>query len=384
LLGPEIDRVRFVPDTRAHRWLERVRKWLPTRLQFFTVGFLSRLLSQSIARKLARQLVAENRIHVVHQPTPVSPKESSLMHSLGAPVIIGPMNGGMTFPPGFVAEGAEDAARFTRVGRRLSGAFNWLIPGKREAAVLLVANPRTQAALNIRPRGQIIELVENGVDLSLWKPGERSGTAGDPTQFVFIGRLETWKGTDMLLDAFARMSARNARLEIIGDGVPRAALEAQANQLGIAGRVTFSGFMPQQQVAQHLSESDVLVLPSVYECGGAVVLEAMACAQPVIAVAWGGPKDYLDNTCGVLIEPNSHEQVVADLTVAMDRLANDPEERRMLGDAGRRRAAELFDWERKIDRILEIYKTVWAASALNPSMSRRARGPSRPSPARSR
>ena len=93
---------------------------------------------------MARQLVAENQIHVVHQPTPVSPKESSLMHTLGAPVIIGPMNGGMTFPPGFVSEVAGEAARFTRLARRLSGAVNFLFPGKRRAAVLLVANPRTR------------------------------------------------------------------------------------------------------------------------------------------------------------------------------------------------------------------------------------------------
>lgn len=365
-LGSEIDRVWFVPDTPMHRRLERARTWLPPRLQFFTVGFLSRLLSQVIARKLARQLVAEKQIRVVHQPTPVSPRESSLMHSLGAPVIIGPMNGGMTFPPGFIAEGAEDAARFTRIGRRLSGAFNWIFPGKRCAAVLLVANPRTRNALNVRPRGQILELVENGVDLSLWKPSEGRSRSGEPTRFVFIGRLEAWKGADMLLDAFAQMTMRDARLQVIGDGPPRAALEAQAKALDIADRVEFTGFRPQLEVAQQLADSDALVLPSVYECGGAVVLEAMACARPVIAAAWGGPKDYLDNTCGVLIEPRSRRQLVADLAAAMDRLARDPDERRRFGENGRRRVAELFDWERKIDRILEIYNIACAGEAANP------------------
>jgi glycosyltransferase involved in cell wall biosynthesis len=384
LLGPDIARVHFVPDTRVHQWLERVRKLLPTRLQFFTVGFLSRLLSQLIARKLARQLVVEHQIQVVHQPTPVSPRESSLLHSLGAPVVIGPMNGGMTFPPGFTTAGAGDKAWFTLIGRRLSIAFNWLFPGKRRAAVLLVANPRTRDALNVVPAGQILELVENGVDLSLWKPSGHQPDAGEPTRFIFIGRLEAWKGADMLLDAFARMAVRNTRLQIVGDGPPRAALEAQAKTLGIADRVTFSGFRPQPEVAQQLSQSDVMVLPSIYECGGAVVLEAMACARPVIAAAWGGPKDYLDSTCGVLIEPTSREQLVADLASAMDRLASDPTERQKLGENGRRRVAELFDWERKIDRILEIYDLACGQTETNLSPTRPEPIPPQPSPAQSR
>jgi glycosyltransferase involved in cell wall biosynthesis len=100
---------------------------------------------------------------------------------------------------------------------------------------------------------------------------------------------------------------------------------------------------------------DALVLPSLYECGGAVVLEAMAMGLPVIATKWGGPADYLDDTSGILIEPIGRERFIVDLAEAMVRLVQSSDLRRQLGQAGRARVAAEFDWEKKIDRILSIY-----------------------------
>ena len=104
------------------------------------------------------------------------------------------------------------------------------------------------------------------------------------------------------------------------------------------------------------------MLPSLYECGGAVVLEAMAAGLPVVATAWGGPADYLDDSCGILINPSSPDAFVADLAGAMVKLAKDPALRLCLGRAGRARVERLFDWERKVDRMLEIYASVARAA----------------------
>src|SRR6202044_4106340 len=99
----------------------------------------------------------------------------------------------------------------------------------------------------------------------------------------------------------------------------------------------FLGWMAQAGGPRQLTESDALVLPSMHECGGAVVLEAMAMEVPVIATAWGGPLDYLDPSCGILVEPSSKEAFVDDLTLALIRLATHPQERRAMGKAGRRK-----------------------------------------------
>ena len=188
-------------------------------------------------------MIAREQISVVHQPIPVSPKESSLLYNLGAPVVIGPMNGGMSYPPGFKHSQGKLLSLFMRSGRLVSGFFNWWMPGKLRAEVLLVANQRTQAALPRRARGTVIPLVENGVDLSLWSPIANK-PQGEPTRFVFTGRLVDWKAVDVLLEAFAIVASKSAAtLDILGNGPMRGVLEAQSAALNLTGRVTFHGWV---------------------------------------------------------------------------------------------------------------------------------------------
>ncbi|MEG4535459.1 glycosyltransferase family 4 protein [Microcoleus sp. D2_18a_D3] len=118
----------------------------------------------------------------------------------------------------------------------------------------------------------------------------------------------------------------------------------------------FTFGLSQEKCAIKLKQADALVLPSLRECGGAVVMETMAVGLPVIATNWGGPTDYIDSTCGILVEPTSKEGFVKGLTDAMLKLAHSPELRQSMGCAGRERVRQHFDWERKVDRILEIYQ----------------------------
>jgi glycosyltransferase involved in cell wall biosynthesis len=101
-----------------------------------------------------------------------------------------------------------------------------------------------------------------------------------------------------------------------------------------------------------------MVLPSLYECGGAVVLEAMAMARPVIATAWGGPADYLDGDTGFLISPKSRESMIAGFADAMQRLIDNPELAAHIGAAARKKLLAQFTWQMKIDRMIEIYRSV--------------------------
>ena len=72
------------------------------------------------------------------------------------------------------------------------------------------------------------------------------------------------------------------------------------------------------------------------------------------STAWGGPIDYLDSSCGIVVTPNSRESRIAGFSDAMTRLATSSDLRARLGGAGYTRAREHFDWERKIDQILVL------------------------------
>src|SRR5271170_3782993 len=119
---------------------------------------------------------------------------------------------------------------------------------------------------------------------------------------------------------------------------------------------TIAGWLPQEACAARLQASLALVLPSIYECGGAVVLESMAMGKPVIATRWGGPVDYLDEASGILIEPKTYPDLVAGFAEAMTKLMNSPELAKSMGAAGHKRAVRDFDWQKKIQQVISIYR----------------------------
>jgi glycosyltransferase involved in cell wall biosynthesis len=358
----DVDRIHYIDDSLFQKVLWQIERLLPHMLGFFTIGTLRRLTTQFAARRIARRLVAEHQIDVVHQPIPLSPKEWSAIYDVAAPVVIGPLNGGMTFPNAFRKRQSMLEAAFMTVGRWASDTMNRLVPGKLRAACVLIANERTRAALPKGMHRKARFLIDNCVDLSTWKPpatSERPSQSDGIARFIYLGRLVDWKAVDILLDAFEKVAKEStARLDIIGDGAWRERLEKQSAALGISSRVTFKGWLTQAQCASELSRADALVLPSLYECGGAVVLEAMGVGLPVIASNWGGPADYITETCGILVNPTSKEDFKNGLSEGMLRLAKNPEMRLSLGKAARRRVEEHFDWQRKVDRTLQIYHDV--------------------------
>jgi glycosyltransferase involved in cell wall biosynthesis len=368
LFPEDADRLHFSADIWLHRLLWSFHRWLPERLSWFTAGTAMRLLTQVIQGRIAQQLIRRHRINLVHMPIPVTPREPVAIYDLGVPVMIGPMNGGMSYPKGWRSKN-HLVSWFMRVGRPVGRGLNRLIPGKRRAELLLVANARTRSALPVGLAMPVVELAENGVDLRLWTGEARSlsGKAVAVPHFVFMGRLIQWKGVDMLLESFAALiQTQAASLTIIGDGDEMASLTALATSLGLtwsldggqqglANQVTFVGWQSQAEAVEIFRRSDVFVLPSVLESGGAVVLEAMAMGLPVIAADWGGPADYIDEHCGMLIATDNRQQLIDDLAVAMLCLAESSELRLRLGMTGRLKVYREYDWERKVDRMVDLY-----------------------------
>ena len=363
------DDIYYVEDTQLQKLAFLFGRKLPKRISSFFTGFIIDIITQREQRKLVRKLVAEKNIDIVHQPIRVSPKLPSLIHDVGVPVIIGPMNGGMTFPSAYQDMQGRSEKYFMAFGRFLSRMFNTLFPGKKHANTLLVANQRTAGAL---PKGlclNVIELVENGVDLNIFKQPECSGLLiedplsidGSSTtcRFIYVGRLVDWKCVDLLLQAMKVLRNRelNVFLDIVGTGEDKLQLEALAVSLGLGDRVNFIGFKTQTECAQLILNADCLVLPSVYECGGAVVLEAMAMSKPVIASNWGGPADYLDSSCGILVDiPSTKEAFVDSFAEAMARISAEPKSRQDMGRKGLDKVKVQFDWARKVEKIKAIYQ----------------------------
>ena len=357
----DLDRLFFVEDTTLHKTLCRLGNFLPRRFAEATTGFAIQLSTQLSQRRTIRKLQDVHGVDIVHQPIPVSPKAPSMMFGVDAAVVMGPLNGGMEYPEAFRRERGMLSNLAIAMGRSLANFLNMIIPGKRRASLVLVANRRTRAALPSGVKGRVVELVENGVDFSVWrgKPDGIPRGRKNIVRFVFVGRLIDWKAIEIILEAMQRIRSEvEISLEVIGDGPMRKGWQTLAEQMGLSGAVTFSGWMSQQDCALRLQQADVFLLPSLFECGGAVVLEAMAMGLPVVATAWGGPIDYLDDSCGILVPPVSREALISGFANSMKTLAQTPNLRQRLGLAGLERARQHFDWEHKVDQILHLYRTV--------------------------
>jgi len=356
LFPNDLDRLRFVEDMAFQRLFYKMSAFLPRRISESTFGLANQFLTQLCQRTLLRQLIREGGVDVIHQPIPVSPRFPSLLSGLGAPLVIGPLNGGMDYPPAFRKAESFLSRIFVAIARSFSDLANSILPGKKQAELVLVANERTRQALPSGVRGRIVELPENGVDLAQWTLSLSDRREPHRQSFLFIGRLIDWKALDLAIRALR--SVPSAHLDVIGDGPMLSVWKALATELGVADRVVFLGWLTQEECATRLSAAVALILPSLYECGGAVVLEAMAMSKPVIATKWGGPADYLDQSCGILIEPASPQEVVNGFAKAMHKLIASPELCARLGSAGRARLVRHFDWEKKVDQVMLLYASL--------------------------
>jgi len=344
----------FIEDSLAEKAIYQTGRLAPRALQ--DIVFNSAIGTVTMARlgRAARKLARELDVDIVHQPGPVSPQFPSALTGLGAPLVIGPMNGGMDYPPAFARDYSQGSQAVVRVARAVSGLANRIWPGKREAALLLAANERTRNGLPAAVDPARVELlVDNGVDLDLWSPPETARDA--PPTFVFVGRLIWLKAVDLLIEAFGRLR-RPARLLIIGDGPDRTRLEQAAKAGAHPDRpVEFAGFRPHAEIRDALARATALVLPSLRESGGAVILEAFACRTPAIATDWGGPTDYVTPETGVLVAPTDRESFIAGLAEAMERFAADPDAAAAMGRTARAKVEAEYAWSAKARAMAEIY-----------------------------
>jgi glycosyltransferase involved in cell wall biosynthesis len=206
-----------------------------------------------------------------------------------------------------------------------------------------------------------IEVVPNGIDLERHVPGREEERFEEPT-LVFLGRLNRYKRLDLVLRALVRLEHEGvrARLLVAGSGPERSAWEEQAAALGVAERVDFLGFVPEDRKLELLRRSWVHVLTSVKEGWGISNLEAGACGTPTVASDVPGLREsVVDGETGVLVP---HGDVAA-LSAALAALLTDVALRRRMGSAARR-FAEQYSWEATADGVERALDRVVARPPL--------------------
>jgi glycosyltransferase involved in cell wall biosynthesis len=352
-----INRIVFAPEHPLQTLLFKIRLFQVPLLEPVRRAWCHYITEKTQCSVISR-LIQKESGWIIHVPTPIAPRIPCRIFNLGAPVVIGPLNGDMHLPPGFRTISYFFSRSVHVLLRKFAYVMNLLIPGKRKAELILVSNERTLKALPFKSKHKPVLLIANALNCELWKSDPNvQRSPKNELRACFTGRLVWLKGVDMLLEALSQISPPiRVELDVIGDGPEMPRLRKITKERNLESQVRFHGWLSHQESSKVMQKADVFAFPSVLEAGGAAVIEAMALGLPVIALNWGGPPEYMGQGTGILIEPTNRAHVVLQLKEAMEKLAVSPELRESMGKTAAERAHSQFDWEQRID-ALELHYT---------------------------
>lgn len=229
------------------------------------------------------------------------------------------------------------------------------------AAEAVVANSvgLQQLARQFMPRLPLA-VIPNGIDTAEFSPSV-TYRHGDAPRLLCVSRLVERKGVQHLVEAFATIHRQlpEARLTLVGEGDLLPVLQRRAAELGVAGLISFAGYVPHDRLPTLYRQATVFVQPSYYEGMSNTVLEAMASGLPIVATGQGGMEElYRDNArMAAYGDPHALAGVLLDLLGEH----RDHRQCRAMGASSRAIALE-FSWGNVAERYREIYRAVLTAN----------------------
>lgn len=255
----------------------------------------------------------------------------------------------------------KKAPLFTRVGSP------WVYEGKKIATklkqkILIMTKKRVlrKSEMIVYNSNSIVEknmnhnfkVIYNGVDLTLFKPVSREYfkenfpkfSKEDRRRLLYIGNINIEKGIQYLLEAVISLTER-VSLTIVGDGPLLEEYKKKYPKINFIGRVA------KNKIPEIINEHDVFILPTFVESFPNVLLEAMACAKPVIATkVYGIPEMIENNYNGILIPPKDTSAIVE----AIVSLIDEPTKRKELGEKALETVRKRFDQEKQLKELYAL------------------------------
>lgn len=220
----------------------------------------------------------------------------------------------------------------------------------------LAVSKRTAAVITDRFPRLPVEVVYNGVNQEVFDAQEKP-TPHDGIRLLCVANLIPIKGHKYLLDAFKNLSKKypqkQLRLDLVGRGPMEAELKAyvETNQIE---NVNFYGYIPHEKVSEMMQNTDIFVLPSVYEAFANVCLEAMACKKPIVIFAGQGTDEIVTDGVNAMVAEKANGK---QLEEKIEFLINNPEKCKEIAENGHRTVRE-FTWQKSGERLMEIMERV--------------------------
>lgn len=224
--------------------------------------------------------------------------------------------------------------------------------------VLALSSALAKATIDLGVTESTVEVLPNGVDVRRFSPPDNERGPF----LLYVGALSEIKGIRYLIRALPAIRARwpEYELVVVGEGPLRAELLELTNALDLAKSVRFLGPLPPADVRDWMRQARVLVLPSLEEGLGVVLLEALACGTPCVASRVGGIPDVIVPEVGVLVPPADAGALAQGIASVLSETDGQYAERSRLA---RRRAETHFNWDTIGSRLIGVYDSVLASPA---------------------
>ena len=205
--------------------------------------------------------------------------------------------------------------------------------------------------------------VANAVDVQFFQPKVKSlllqkkfGVTGKKV-ILFVGALDSahyFKGVNYLIRAFQVLKRDDLKLIIVGEGNLKHVYRDLADSYGLSDKIIFTGYIPDKALVDYYNLCDIFVLPSIdkSEAFGVVLLEAMACAKPVVASNLPGVRQVVSKKVdGRLFKPQAVDHLAEQINFFLDN----PDEAVKYGQAGRKKVVKYYSWPIVVQDIIKLY-----------------------------
>ena len=267
------------------------------------------------------------------------------------PFIWGPVGGGDCEPKSFLRvlplkQKIIQSARYTMNSLSLLNPYI-IIPAMRAKAIL-VRTPNSERVIPRFWKSKTRVILETAMEETIFQYSRKQRDNNREIRMITTGRLLPNKNILTAVRALEYIPKEyKLSLTIVGSGYQQKAIEEEAKRNGWGERVHIIAEMPRKEVLHLVEESDIFLFPSLREGGSWSLMEAMAIGLPVVCLNWAGMAITTDESCAIRLPITNPEQMPKDMAAAIIKLIEHPELREQMGENGRNRIREVFNWEAK-------------------------------------
>ncbi|MBR5593148.1 MAG: glycosyltransferase family 4 protein [Bacteroidaceae bacterium] len=311
---------------------------------------------QLCTNRIVKRTMQDNNIKIFHHLTYGNVLWKVSSYGRKQFFVWGPVGGLETIP----AEYSRHYARKSRLIEWVRRATVKILPLNsgfkkrcKNADLILCKTEITRDHIPARQRDKAVLFTDVAVEK---QPAVANADSKDncAVEFITIGRLDAWRGFDLVIESFARVAKthKNMHLTIVGKGADKARLKSIAENLGVQEQVTFTGKVSMDEYYRLLAASDVVVNASLKEGAVTVSFDSMAMGKPLICLDTTGYTRYFSNEYAVVIPRTGRKEVIDNLTAAMERMTN-ADERTAIGEKARNAGAQ-FTWAARGEEFKEL------------------------------